>query len=85
MKNKEIIEMPGDKGSVIVIMSANYYWNICHSHISDATYYIILNDTDPSSFAQQRIIRFDNKYKPLLTLKEYNYLNLKSLHASKVT
>ena len=74
IENKEIIIKPADKGSIIVINSLDYYWNICQSHISDTSYYRMLNDTDPSNIAQQRVTQFANKYKPMPTLKEYNYL-----------
>ena len=47
IENKEIVIKPADKGSIIVIMSPDYYWNICQSHISDIPYYRMLNDTDP--------------------------------------
>ena len=74
IENKEIIIKPADKGSIIVIMSPDYYWNICHTHISDTSYYRMLNDTDPSNIVQQRVTQFADKHKPMLTLKEYNYL-----------
>ena len=73
IENKEITSKPADKGLIIVIMSPDYYWNICQYHISDATYYRILNDTDPSNIVQKRVPQFANKYKSMLTLKEYNY------------
>ena len=47
IENKQIIIKSADKGSIIVIMSSDYYWNTCHSHISDTSYYTMLNDTDP--------------------------------------
>ena len=72
--NEEIIMKPADKGSVIVIISPDYYWNICQSHILDTSYYRMLNDTDPSNIVQQRVTQFSDKYKSMLTLKEYNYL-----------
>ena len=34
----------------------------------------MLNDTDPSNIAQERVKQFADKYKPMLMLKEYNYL-----------
>ena len=50
--NKEIIIKPADKGSIITIMSPDYYWNTCQSHISDTSYHRMLNDTDPSNIVQ---------------------------------
>ena len=34
----------------------------------------MLNDTDPSNIVQQLVTQFADKYKSMLTLKEYNYL-----------
>ena len=34
----------------------------------------MLNDTYPSNIAQERVKQFADKYKPMLMLKEYNYL-----------
>ena len=65
-ENKEIIIKPADKGSII-IMSPDYYWNICQSHISDKSYYEMLNDTDPSNIIQQRVTQFADKDKSMLT------------------
>ena len=73
-ENKEIIIKSADKGLVIVIMSPNNYWYICHCHISDISYYRMLNDPDPSNIVQQRVTHLADKCKSMLTLKEYNYL-----------
>ena len=37
----------------------------------------MLNDTDPPNIAQHRVKQFPDKYKPMLTLKEYNFLTKK--------
>ena len=55
IENQEIIIKPADKGPIIVIMSSDYYWNICHTHISDTSYYRMLNDIDPSNIVPQRV------------------------------
>ena len=80
----EIIIKPADKGSIIVIMSPDYYWNICQSHISDTSYYRMLNDTDPSNIVQKRVMQFADKYKSMLTLKEYNYLTKRKYKISNL-
>ena len=77
IENKEIMIKPVGKGSIIVIMSPDYCWNMCHTHISDTSYYRMLNDTNPSNIVQQRVTQLADKYKPKLTLKEYNYLTKK--------
>ena len=74
IENKEIIIKPADKGSIIVIISTDYYWDICHTHISDTSYYRMLNDTDLSNIVQQQVMQFADNYKPMLTLKEHKYL-----------
>ena len=58
-------------------MSPDYYWNIFYSHILDTAYYIFLYYTDPSNIVQQRVTQFADKYKSMLTLKEYHYLTKK--------
>ena len=55
--------------SIMLLLYRYYCWNICQSHISDATYYRILNDTDTFNIVQQRVTQFADKYKPILTLK----------------
>ena len=42
----------------------------------------MLNDTDPSNIAQQQVTDFEDKYKPILTLKEYNYLTKRTREIS---
>ena len=69
IENKGIITKPANEGSVIVVISPDYYWNICQSHISDTSYYRILNDTDPSNIVEQRVTQFADKYKSILKLK----------------
>ena len=51
--NKEIIIKLAAKGSVIVIMPPDYFWNICKSHISDTAYYRMLSNVDTSNIVQQ--------------------------------
>ena len=44
----------------------------------------MLNDTDPSNIVQQRVTEFADKYKPMLTLKEYNYLTKRTRKISQI-
>ena len=74
IENKEIIVKPAEKGSFIIIMSPDYYWNICQAQVSDTLFYRILNDAGPLNIVQQRFTQFADKWKPMLTLKDYNYL-----------
>ena len=58
IKNKEIAIKAADKRSIVVTMYPHYHWNICQSHISDTSYYRMLNNTDPSNIVQQRVTKF---------------------------
>ena len=60
-ENKDIIIKPADNGSIIAMMSPDYYWNIGQSHISGISYYRMLDGTDPSNIVQQRITQFAEK------------------------
>ena len=44
----------------------------------------MLNDTDPSNIVQQRVTDFADKYKPMLKLKEYNYLTKRKRKISQI-
>ena len=49
--NKILIE-PADKGSMIIIMTPKDYWNTCHRHLSDTTFYNNLDNNDSSAIVQ---------------------------------
>ena len=51
-----------------------YIYMYIYVYIQHKTYYKILYDTDSSNIIQQRVTQFADKYKSILTLKEYNYL-----------
>ena len=38
INTNKIITKPADKGSIIVVMTANDYWNMCDRHLSYATF-----------------------------------------------
>ena len=40
---------PGDKGSIIVVMTPKDYWNMCYRHLSDTTFYNNLDNNDRST------------------------------------
>ena len=43
---------PGDKGSIIVVMTPKDYWNMCYRHLSDTTFYNNLDNNDPPTIVQ---------------------------------
>ena len=52
----EIVIKPADKGSIITVMSPEFYLNICESHLQNEEYYECIQDNDPSSLRKNRII-----------------------------
>ena len=71
--NKTIIK-PADKGSIIVVMAPKDYWNMCYAHLSDTTFYNNLDNNDPSIIVQEKVNKFAEKYKSILTNNEYDFL-----------
>ena len=70
----EIIIKPADKGSIVVVMSSEYYWTMCQSHLNNEQYYRCLFENDPSLIVNEKIINYANKYRSILTDNEYEYL-----------
>ena len=65
---------PGDKGSIIVVMTPKDYWNMCYRHLSDTTFYNNLDNNDSPTIVQDRVNKFAEKYKSILTNNEYDFL-----------
>ena len=42
IRSNEIIVKPADKGSIVVIMKAEFCWAVCQSHLNNEQYYRIL-------------------------------------------
>ena len=55
-------------------MTPKDYWNMCYRHLSDTTFYNNLDNNDPSTIVQDRVNKFAEKYKSILTNNEYNFL-----------
>ena len=90
----EIVIKPADKGSIITVMSPEFYLNMCESHLRNEEYYECVQDNDPSPLLKSRIIAYAKTYKNLLTENEYktltqkvykisNFYMLPKLHKSK--
>ena len=73
VNTNKIIIKPADKGSIIVVMAPKDYWNMCYRHLSDTTFYNNL-DNNPSTTVQDRVNKFAEKYKSILTNNEYDFL-----------
>ena len=75
-------------------MTPKYYWNMCYRYLSDTAFYNNLDHSDPSAIVQDRVNKFAEKYKSVLTNNEYdfptkryhkisNFYMLPKLHRSK--
>ena len=73
IKSNEIIIKPADKGSIVVVMSSEYYWKMCQSHLNNEQYYRCLFENDPSLTLNEKIINYSSKYRSILTDNEHEY------------
>ena len=80
-ENETVIK-PADKGSIITVMSQEFYLNVCESHFQNEEYYECIQDNDPSPLLKNRIIAYAKKYKNLLTENEYKTLSQKTYKIS---
>ena len=71
--NKIIIK-PADEGSMTVVMTPKDYWNMYYRHLSDTIFYNYLDNNDPPTIVQNRVDKFAEKYKLILTNNEYDFL-----------
>ena len=74
IRSNKIIIKSTDKGSIVVVMSSEYYWTMCQSHLNNEQYYRCLFENDPSLIVNEKIINYANKYRSILTDNEYEYL-----------
>ena len=93
IQRNEIVIKPADKGSIIVVMSPEFYWDMCLKHLDNPVFYRKV-PTDPSNIVLGRISEFATKFKDRLTEKEFtvltastyklsNFYMLPKLHKSK--
>ena len=47
---------------------------MCYRHLSDTTFYNNLDNDDPSTIVQDKLNKFAEKYKSILTNNEYDFL-----------
>ena len=59
----EIVIKPAGKGSIITVMSPDFYLNMFESHLQNEEYYECIQDNDPSPLLKNRIIAYSKKYK----------------------
>ena len=55
IRSNKIIIKPGDKRSIVVVMTPEYYWTMCQSHLKNEQYYRSLFENDPSLIVNELI------------------------------
>lgn len=70
----EIIIKPADKGDITVIMSVEFYKQMCLNELSKPDYYNIVGENDPSLRVLNIVKDFARKYESTLTKNEYKFL-----------
>ena len=75
--NLEVVIKSADKGDVTVIMSSEYYYNMCMNELNKEQVYKRMGKNDPSKLVYRKVLEFANRYKDTLTKKEYQFLTQK--------
>ena len=70
----QIIIKPADKGDIIVIMSVEFYKQMCLNELSKQDFYKIIGDNDPSMRVMNTVKQFAEKYESTLTRNEFRFL-----------
>ena len=83
IRSNEVIIKPANKGSIVVVMSSEYYWTMGESHLNNEKYYRCLFENNPSLIINETIINYANKFRRyILTDNEYEYLTNRSYKIS---
>ena len=72
-KNQIIIKS-ADKGDVTVVMSRQFYLEMCMNELSKTEFYKNLGSADPSKRTKKIVKEFAEKHKDVLTPKEFEFL-----------
>ena len=70
----EIVVKSADKGDITVLMSQDFYYRMCLNELSKEKFYRPLGRTDPSRVVLNDVKNFANRYRDILTRKEYQFL-----------
>jgi len=73
----EIVIKPADKGDVTVIMSPQFYIDMCMKELNKPEFYKSVGPNDPSLNIKNVVTNFANNFKRVLTPKEYHFLTQK--------
>ena len=81
VQNNQIVIKPADKGSIIVIMSPHFYWDMCLKHLNNPVFYEEV-DSDPCNIILEKLNAFIEKHKARLTEREHLMLSSSSYKLS---
>ena len=74
----DIIIKPADKGDITVIMSVDFYREMCQNELSKPDFYKIVGEKDPSNRVLNTVKEFARKYESTLTKNEFKFLTEKN-------
>ena len=77
VSKNEIVIKSADKGDVTVIMTSEYYYEMCMNELNKEKVYKRLGKTNPSDLVKREVLEFANRYRGILTKKEYQFLTKK--------
>ena len=73
-RDNSIVIKPADKGDIVVIQTGQDYYTMCMKHLTDKEYYKQLGFANPSKIVEKKVMEFANKYRTMMTRKEYEFL-----------
>ena len=73
----ELVFKSADKGDVTVVMSPEYYHQMCMNELNKEKFYRPMGNNDPSNNVLADVKSFANNYREILTNKEYDFLTKK--------
>ena len=79
----KVLIKPADKGSIIVVMSPQDYWQMCLRHLDNDESYKCKGHYDPSELLDKRVEEYAIRYKSILTEKEFICLKNNHYKVSK--
>ena len=74
ISNHEIIIKSADKGDITVVMSIDFYKDMCMKELSKEDFYQSIGERDPSNRILQTVRAFAERYNHILTRNEFRYL-----------
>ena len=76
VNDQKIVIKSADKGDITVIMTREFYIDMCMAELSKPKFYLPIGDIDPSPQVKEAVYLFAVKHKAILTKKEFECLTM---------